>query len=89
VDVGLVVQQQTHGISVAVTANVLDAGTADLWIVVVSLSMLMTPLLVFAEDRLSAKPEADVTYELPDSSEPRVIIAALDVSARSSSDTQR
>jgi voltage-gated potassium channel Kch len=62
---------------VAVTANVLDAGTADLWIVVVSLSMLMTPLLVFAEDRLSAKPEADVTYELPDSSEPRVIIAGF------------
>ncbi|MCR9261137.1 MAG: monovalent cation:proton antiporter-2 (CPA2) family protein [Pseudomonadaceae bacterium] len=62
---------------VAVTTSVLPGSTAELWIVVVSLSMLTTPLLMFLEDRVWNKKAPEEPYELPDDDEPRVIIAGF------------
>jgi len=62
---------------VAVATSVLPGSTAELWIVVVSLSMLTTPLLMFLEDKLWSKQAPAEPYEVPDDDEPRVIIAGF------------
>ncbi len=64
--------------NVAVGAEVLGRPTAQFLIVVVSLSMVLTPLLLFAEDRLAgAEPAAPPEYDpLPDEHNP-VIIAGF------------
>ncbi|XOV84482.1 MAG: monovalent cation:proton antiporter-2 (CPA2) family protein [bacterium] len=62
---------------VAVTTSVLPGSTAELWIVVVSLSMLTTPLLMFIEDTLLTRNISTQPYEMPDNDEPRVIIAGF------------
>jgi glutathione-regulated potassium-efflux system protein KefB len=62
---------------VAVTAAVLDARVAGFLIVVVSLSMVTTPLLLRIEQRLSAKPVAPEEFdEIVDEHNP-VIIAGF------------
>lgn len=62
---------------VAVTTSVLPAETAELWIVVVSLSILTTPLLIFLEDKLFSNQAPAKPYEMPDNDEPKVIIAGF------------
>ncbi len=62
---------------VAVATSVLPSSTAELWIVVVSLSMLATPLLMFLEDKLWSKRTIAEPYEVPDDDEPKVIIAGF------------
>jgi len=60
--------------------RLLDAPTADLVVVVVTLSMIVTPLLIGAHARLEAwlrPPPAPPPFERPDADEPRVIIAGF------------
>ena len=56
---------------VAVATSVLPNDTAELWIVVVSLSMLTTPLLVFLEDRLLGSTARTEPYDIPSNDEPK------------------
>ncbi len=65
---------------VAVGAGVMDSGIADLLVLVVSLSMAVTPLLMAAHDivlRGRGKPAAADGYEPPDPEEHPVIIAGF------------
>jgi monovalent cation:proton antiporter-2 (CPA2) family protein len=62
---------------VAVGAGAMDSGSAELWIVVVSVSMLMTPILVFCEDRFGGAAGSDVPFDVPENEEPKVIIAGF------------
>jgi monovalent cation:proton antiporter-2 (CPA2) family protein len=60
-----------------VAANVISAGDADFLVVVVSVSMAMTPLLLFLDDKLSAGKQPQPTYdEMPAEQQP-VIIAGF------------
>jgi voltage-gated potassium channel Kch len=62
---------------VAVTAGALSASDAELWIMVVSISMLLTPLVMFLNDRLSATADSADPFEVPEDDEPKVIIAGF------------
>jgi glutathione-regulated potassium-efflux system ancillary protein KefC/glutathione-regulated potassium-efflux system protein KefB len=60
--------------------RLIDAPTADLLVIVVTLSMIATPLLIGAHARLEAwlsPPPPPAPYERPESDEPRVIIAGF------------
>lgn len=60
-----------------VAARVLTENDADFLIVVVSVSMAMTPLLIFLDDKLSARTTPQPTYdEMPEEQQP-VIIAGF------------
>ncbi|MBS0376554.1 MAG: cation:proton antiporter [Proteobacteria bacterium] len=58
----------------------LDAATGDLVVIVVTLSMIATPLLMGAHARLEARlapPAEPAPFERPEADEPRVIIAGF------------
>jgi monovalent cation:proton antiporter-2 (CPA2) family protein len=60
--------------------RLLDTATADLLVIVVTLSMIVTPLLIGAHARLEAwliPPPPAAPFERPDADEPRVIIAGF------------
>ena len=62
---------------VAVSTRVMPAETADLWIVVVSLSMLTTPVLIFVESKFLSGKAVVTPYEVPPNDEPKVLIAGF------------
>jgi len=60
--------------------RLLEVATADLLVIVVTLSMIVTPLLIGAHARLEAwlnPPPPPAPFERPDADEPRVIIAGF------------
>jgi len=64
----------------AVGAGVMDTGTSDLLVAVVSLSMAATPLLAGVHDvvlRTRGRPAASAAYDTPDPEEHPVIIAGF------------
>lgn len=66
-------------VGIAVFAGIVDRGTADLTILVVTLSMAVTPLLYMAASRMSPTPEEtpDMKEHLPEGLEHPVIIAGF------------
>ena len=67
-------------LALAGSGRLLDPETADLLVIVVTLSMILTPLLIGAHARLEswlAPKAAPAPYDSPDSDEPRVIIAGF------------
>jgi Kef-type K+ transport system membrane component KefB len=61
---------------VAVAAGVLGADDAERWILIVSISMLVTPIALAVNDR-SARSTPAAPFETPEDDEPRVIIAGF------------
>ena len=63
--------------SVAVTAHVMPRETADLLVVAVTVSMMLTPLLYALQARIRSKPAEERPYDEIDVSENPVIIAGF------------
>ena len=65
-------------LAVAVSAQVVDAGLSELVIIVVTMSMMATPVLLFLNDRLFGRRTQDAgDYEKPGGEENPVIIAGF------------
>jgi monovalent cation:proton antiporter-2 (CPA2) family protein len=67
-------------LAILARGRLVDAATTDLVVIVVTLSMIVTPLLIGAHARLEAwlsPPPPPAPFERPEADEPRVIIAGF------------